>query len=318
MTGNTHEIEDGESEHAHSDGTDTPIADTEDNVEEIRGALTEIRRESHKASFIYASLDAVCVLLVVYFAVSVAGVSSLNAAVAARAFDSLSLPLPAPDIGTLLALFAGGATFGGEFALRSRRPVAEQFEAANPEVSEALRTARDAADADRTNPMAQALYADVLDRLRGTSSVGLVNSTRLVLTVLLAVGLSAATVQTAIVGIDLGAQTAIGPDSGGYSGEQASANLSDDSLKNGDEVLGDPTNVSAGSENLTAEVGGSPGGDGQREWDYDSNADDGRDDAAVEAERAGFASPERVEDAALVERYARKLEGSETEDDNDE
>lgn len=285
--------------------------DTE-NVEEIRAALAEIRRETHKATFIYASLDALCVSLAVYFAVGLADVAVLDTAIGASAFDALSLP--APDVGTLGILLAGGLAFVGEFALRARRPVAERFEAANPEVSEALRTARDTAEDDRTNPMAQALYADVLDRLRDTSSVGLVNTTRLIVTVLFAVGLSVATVQTAIVGVDLGAQ--IGGESSpsnAVTGETPPADLSDDSLKDGDEVLGDPTNVSAGSENLTAEVGGNPGGDGQREWDYDSDTGSDRDDGAVEAERAGFTSPERVEDAALVERYARRLEDNETD-----
>ncbi|NHN59307.1 MULTISPECIES: hypothetical protein [Halorussus] len=295
-----------------------PSADGADATpDEIRAALAEVRREVRKAAFVYASLDAVCVLLAVDLAAGVAGVPALDAAVARASFGSLGLP--APDLGTLVGLVAGAVAFAAEFAVRARRPAAERFEDANPAVSEALRTARDAAGAYRENPMTRALYADVLDRLRESSSVGLLDATRLAATVGLALALSLASVQTAVVGLDLGAGVA-----GSGTGSTGPAHGSDDraplsnrsaELRSGDEVLGEPTDVTAGSENLSAAVSASPGGEGERDWNYETEAGDSAGpDGGVDARRAGFASPERVEDAALVRRYAHELGGNTTDD----
>lgn len=281
---------------------------TDDSPRDAMGAaLAEIRRERLKAAFVYASVDAVCALLAANLLAGVADLSLLDATVAASAFESVSLP--APDVGTLVGIGAGVAVFVAEMVVRTRRPDAEAFEAANPEVREALRTARDAATDDRSNPMTRALYADVLDRLRETSSVSLLNATRLALTVALAFALSLATVQTAVVGVDVGLSesdpAATGP-AEGVDDQRAFSNRTD-GLQDGDEVLGDPTNVSAGSENLSAAVSANPGGEGERDWDYDSDAGDGGEDESVDPQRAGFTSPDRVEDATLVQRYAREL-----------
>ncbi|WP_276301667.1 DUF7502 family protein [Halorussus lipolyticus] len=283
---------------------------------EVRAALAEIRRECRKATLVYASVDAACVLLAVDFAATVVGVPALEAEVGRAAFSSAGLP--SPDLGTVVAVVAGIGAFAGEFVLRSRRPAAEQFEAANPAVSEALRTARDAAESDwgdgtgRPNPMTRALYADVLAKLRETSSVGLLNATRLAATVAVALALSLATVQTAVVGVDLGlgsSEAGAGPDAGGPTDRPLTNQTAD--LKSGDEILGDPTDVTAGSENLSAAVSASPGGEGDRDWNYE-NSDGDSGDEEVDAQRAGFSSPDRVEDAALVQRYAHRLQENAT------
>lgn len=304
---------------AEDDRTDADPADasseesptTADERDEIRAALAEVRRECRKVALVYASLDAVCVLLAVRLATTLVGIPALATDVAPAAFDSLGVP--APSVGTLLALVVGVVAFAVEVRVRTRRPAAEQFEAANPEVAEALRTARDAARDDRSNPMVRSLYADVLDRLRETSSANLLDATRLAATFLLAVLVSLATVQTAVVGVDLGLAGPAGQDGGGAGdGENGPLTTQSAALQNGEEVLGDPTDVSAGSENLSAAVDASPGGEGDREWDYDSDSGGGSEDAAVDPQRAGFSSPERVEDAALVQRYARELDGNAT------
>ncbi len=287
-------------------------ATTADERDEIRAALAEVRRECRKVALVYASLDAVCVLLAVRLATTLVGVPALGTDVAVATFDSLGVP--APSVGTLLALAVGLLAFAAEVYVRTRRPAAEQFEAANPEVAEALRTARDAARDDRSNPMVRSLYADVLDRLRETSSANLLNATRLAATFLVAVAVSLATVQTAVVGLDLGLAGPTGPSGGsGGGGAGGPSTTQSAALQNGEEVLGDPTDVSAGSENLSAAVDASPGGEGDREWDYDSSSGEGSDDAAVDPQRAGFSSPERVEDAALVQRYARERDGNATD-----
>ena len=284
-----------------------------DERDDVRAALAEIRREGRKATLVAATPEAVCVLLAVNLACDLLGVPLLDRTLGAAALASAGVP--APTVGSLVAVCAGVAAFAAAVAVRSRRPVEERFEAANPAVREALRTARDTAAADRSNQMARALYADVLDRLRETSSVGLVDTTRLVVAVLLAFALSVATVQTAVVGISLGGPT---PASTGLDGSPAGSgdfeNRSSVELRDGDEVLGDPTDVTAGSENLTADVGGGPGGEGEREWTYDGDSGGSSGDR-VDAQRSGFDSPERVEDADLVRRYARKLQETKTTDD---
>lgn len=298
------------------DGANTADT-TEGDPDEIQAALAEIRRECRKVAFVYASLDAACVLLVVGFVAGAVGLPVLDTEVAAGSFESVGLP--APDLGTLAAVVSGVVAFLAEFHLRTRNPAAEQFEAANPEVREALRTARDAAQSGQANPMTRALYADVLERLRETSSVGLLNATRLAATVALAFALSLAMVQTAVVGVDLGVgASGTGPGSGGATGgptdQSALPNQTAD-LQNGDEVLGEPTDVTAGSENLSAAVSASPGSEGERDWNYDNDASSSGEDAdEVDAQRAGFSSPDRVEDAALVQRYAHQLETNSTND----
>lgn len=291
-----------------------PVSSDADRTDDVRAAIDEVRREGYKVAFVYASVDAVVVLLAVHLAVGVVGHPVLDAPVAPATLGSIGLP-PA-DVGTVVAVGAGLVAFAGELVVRVRRPLVEQFEAANPAVEEALRTARDASRADRTNPMARALYADVLDRLGETSSLGLVRPVRVGATVALALVLSVATVQTSVAGLAVVGLAGGGPDAADVSVSlDASAGqptLAESDLQSGDEILGEATNVSAGSENVTAEVATGPGGAGSDERHYErgSGGDDG---TVVEARRADYASPERVEDAALVRRYTEKLQGNTTD-----
>ncbi|WP_135828778.1 DUF7502 family protein [Halorussus halobius] len=283
-------------------------------ADDVRSALAEVRREQYKVAVVHASLEAACLALAVNLLAGVVGVPALDAPVLPSAFESSGVP--APDVGTAVALLAGVAAFAAGVGLRARRPAVESFEAANPEVAEALRTARDAVGDDRANPMALALYDDVLDRLRGTSSVRLVDRRRLVASVAVAFALGLASVQTAVVGVDLAgppSDAAVGGTGDSEADRAALENGSTPTLRDGDELLGEPSEVDAGSENLTASVGSSPGGEGDEARNYDSDGS-GSDGGAVAPERAGFDSPERVEDADLVARYARELEGNQTDD----
>jgi len=280
--------------------------------DEIRSALAEIRREQYKVAFVHAGLEAACVALAAHLLAGVAGVPVLDADLLAPTFDAAAVP--APDVGAVLALLAGLAAFLAGFSIRARRPAAEAFEAANLAVAEALRTARDAAGDDRADPMALALYEDVLDRLGETSSVGLVDGARVAAAVAVAFALSVASVQTAVVGLDLAGSSPESTGVGDGSGADRAPieNRSSVDLRDGDEVLGEPTDVDAGSENLTASVGSGPGGEGEAARNYDGGPG-GADGDSADAERAGYAAPERVEDADLVRRYARELGGNDTD-----
>ncbi|ESP89134.1 DUF7502 family protein [Candidatus Halobonum tyrrellensis] len=262
-------------------------------AEDVAGALREIRREAYKVAAVYGAVDAALVALLVTLAVRLFDPAWATGAVPVPGAPT-RLPLP------ILAGVAAGVVAGcTEVALRARRPVVEQFEAANPEVREMLRTARDAVDDGRDSRMARALYRDVLARLRETSSVGLVDLRRLSVTLFVVVVVSVAGIQAAVVDLSLGGADPAAPgtdEAPDYEG-----------LRDGDELLGDAENVSAGDDELEAELGGAGEGDappGGSASAYDSG---GLPSGDVEGQRAGFAAAERIEDAELIRDYTRQL-----------
>lgn len=265
----------------------------------VAAALREIRREAYKVAAVYAVVDAALVALIANLA--------LRVAEPAWAAGAIRVPLPTGaieggvglPIAVLAAVVAGLVVLAGEFALRARRPVVEQFEAANPAIREMLRTARDAVDDGRDTRMARALYADVLDRLRGTSSVGLVDLRRLSATLVVVVAVSVAGIGVAVVDLDLGDGDRTAPDVA-----EAPAY---DGLRDGEGVLGDAENVSAGDDEIEAEVGGEGEGDappGGAPSSYDAG---GLPTGDVESQQAGFADAERLEEAELIREYNLRL-----------
>lgn len=259
---------------------------------EVARALGEIRREAYKVAAIYAVVDAALATLVVNLALRVAGPSWAEGTVRAA-----SVPVPTPIV---VGVAAGAVVLVVEFGLRARRPVVAQFEAANPAVREMLRTARDAVDDDRDSRMARALYDDVLARLRETSSVGLVDARRLTATLLVVAVVSVASIQVVVVDLQLGGTD--GPTAPG-----AAETPDYDGLRSGDEVLGEAENVSAGDNELDAQLGGSGEGEappGGAPSSYDAG---GLPSGDVESQRAGFSDAERVEDAELIRDYTLEL-----------
>ena len=259
---------------------------------EVERALREIRHEAYKVAVVYGVADAALVTL-------------LTAAVLALlspAWAEGSLTLAETDLPVRLLLSAGvgPAVLVTEVALRLRRPVVAQFEAANPAVREQLRTARDAVDDDEESRMARVLYGDVLASLRETSSIGLVDLKRLSLTLGVVVVLSVASIQVAVVDLDLGgdAQMTTGD----------SQDPSYDGLKGGDAVLGDSDDVSAGDEELEAELSGSGEGDAPPGGSASSYESSGLPSGDVESQRAGFTSSQRLEDAELIRDYTLGLQ----------
>ncbi|EJN59230.1 hypothetical protein HSB1_26510 [Halogranum salarium B-1] len=271
----------------------TANAETSATRGEVSNALREIRREGYKIAFIYGIVDAALVTLCANMAFQLFTPTWVEGSIA----------IPAADVAVpqamLVALGLGLLILVVETLLRARRPIVEQFEAANPEVREMLRTARDAVAADRNSRMAGVLYGDVLDRLRETSSIGLVDLRRLSGTLLVVVLLSVASIQVAVVNIDFG-----GPDAAGGPGDRDS---SYDGLRDGNEVLGDAEDVSAGDNDIDAEISGSGEGNappGGAPSSYDSG---GIPSADVESQQAGFSSGERLEDSELIRDYNLEL-----------
>lgn len=297
------------------DDAEEPPANDERPRERMAAALREIRREGLKAATIYAAVDATLVFLAVNLLVLVVDPAGVP--------DALAVPSSATDavgdlvgisFGTvdvpgsaLLAAALAVVVFGVELWLRSRRPLVERFEAANPAVAEALRTARDTVARDGDSRMATRLYEDVLERLRDTSSVALLDVRRIAVTVVVVVALSLATVQLAAV--DLGGGEGVGPDDGTDAGEDTPNPYT--GLKDGDAVLGDPEDVDAGDDELDAQIdssGGSEDVDDTQQFPSDSvdRGSSGGSNSA-DGQQAGYAEPEQLEDAELIREYNLRI-----------
>jgi hypothetical protein len=257
-----------------------PVGEARERVER---AVRRVRREGYKAAAVHAVVDAAAVALAVNLALTVAGLDLPGPAYARQAV--------AVGLGLLVGLV--------EFALRVRVPLVERFEEVNPEVREALRTARDAARSGSETRVAGRLYEDVLGGLRRASSADLVDTRRLAGTVILMLVVSAATVQASVVGLDLTPEPR-DVDTGDRDGSE------DDygGLEDGDEILGEETDVDEGSDDLDAVVGGSSGGEGgQRSEDRSHGSGGFSSSGSYDAQQSGFAPAEDVENADIIREY---------------
>ena len=267
-------------------------------------ALRAIRREGYKAAAIEAVVYAAAAFLGSNFLLTLAGGPS-RPLPALEPLAGASLPGSA-----VVGAGIGLAALIGSLWLRLRRPVVEQFEAVNPPVAEALRTARDALDDGLESRMATRLYSDVLDRLGSTSSIGLVHVRRVAGALVIVIALSVLTTQVVVLELGLGggdgvdASTPPDPDSSGYTG-----------LQDGDAVLGDSEDVSAGDENLTARIESVGGDDRLDEAEqFPSSAGGGGSGVGgIDSQQAGFDQPELLEDADLIREYNLRIREEDTD-----
>lgn len=246
-------------------------------------AVREVREEVVKAALLYAVVDAAVVFLAVNLVLYATGNSGLGP----RA------------LAALLAL----TVLAGETWLRTRGPLVERFEAENPDVWEALRTARDAIRDGADSRMATRLYEDVLERLRAASSAGLVDDRRVGATLVVVVLLSAATVQVAAVGIPLGGDAVDGGDDNETVTEEPPGF---DGLQNPGAVLGEPEEIQRGEDNLTAEIE-TTGGDGPGEDEEFPSTGPSGGDGDVETQQAGYEPPGQLENAELIREYNLRI-----------
>ena len=290
--------------------------------ERMAAAIAEVRREGKKAAFVYAVVDAVLIFLLVNLLLTVlspaelptqvsvpAAVTDPVGAAVGRSIPALSFPT-----GAVVGIVVGLLWFLGEYLYRVRQPLVEQFEAANANVTDALRTARDAVADGAETRMAARLYEDVLEGLKQSSSVALVDSRRLLGTLVVVILLSLATVQVAVVDIGLLDRDPVETESpddrpSRYQG-----------LEDGDAILGDSEDVQAGDENLTAEID-STGGDEEidRSQSFPSSPDTGEPGSAsgtVDSQQAGFAGQEEVEDADLIREYNLRIREQDADDED--
>jgi len=284
-----------------------PADGPSDTSRRIRRALREVRREGQKAAAIYAVVDAALVALAVNLAIRFLNPSFLPETVPLPGVvvERLGLAVGAVDTAIVAGVVLGLLAFTAELAVRIRRPLVEQFEAANPEVREALRTARDAVDDGRDSQMARALYEDVIARLGRASSVGLLDLRRLTATVAVLLLISVASIQVAVVGLDLDDLTAAGPGADGGGPDQGRPD--DPGLEEGDDILGEAENVSAGDKPLEAELPTQGSGDDSG-TSPPSSYDTGYSGAGdVEGQDAGYVADEQLADAELIRQYNLKI-----------
>jgi len=300
------------------DGADPPAASTD----RVRAALSEVRREVRKAALVHAAAEGALAAVVATLLLSLFAPAPLSGTLPLPAvvFEALrSLPVVgavAPrtvGVAPLAALGVGAAGFAGAYRLRLRRPLIERFEAANPPLGEALRTARDAVEGGSDTEMARRLYADVIATLREASTLELVDARRLTLTVVVVAVVAVASVQVAVVNPDLGAILP-GGNGPGATVEQPD----DDDLQDGEEVLGDAEDVEAGDEveNITVPGTGEGDGDGSTAPDAGTGTGGGGGSGEFDGQQAGFAGDERIEDAELVREYNLRIREFDDGDDD--
>lgn len=280
-----------------------------DQRETIQRAIGQIRREGYKAAALHASVDAVAVFLLANLAARLAAVS---------------IPPVGPlDGSTALAAVFGAAVFATEAAVRSQLYTVEHFEAHNPEVADALRTARDVAVAEDDSPMARRLYDDVLTRLKRTSAAGFVDMRWLSAGLVVVLVLSLATVQVAVAGITLappadtttnGTTNESGGAGVGGGGFVGGDDNGDSRLQDGDSVLGDPKELDRGTDELATNVSAAQGGEegeGRNEYDDSGFA---VDSDPVGASQAGFEADDTLGEADLVREYNLRLRARDSSD----
>lgn len=292
------------------------MSETQTDVRErMEQALQAIRHEGWKAGFIYALIDGVAAFLLVNLAVTlfelpwmparIALGVSIPESVAATLDTAATVFVPGP---ALVGLAVGVVVLVGDFVWRVRQPLVERFEEGNPEVADALRTARDAVESDHDSEMARRLYATVLDRLQETSSLALVDFRRVSVTIVLVVVLSIATVQATAYDVSvLGSENEVTIQGADNESVEFSG------LQNGTSVLGTEGDVESGEENLTAQLDSTRGQEAINETQNsaDSTAAPGGGDASLEGQQAGFTQQEKVEDAELVQEYNLRIRDQE-------
>jgi hypothetical protein len=282
-------------------------------AEELLQAEKEIRREGAKAAFLHSAIETTLVFVAVFLVIDSSSPSWLPATVGT---DAVTVPGSA-----VAAVVAGVVFFAVDAVLVYRSRTVEYFEEANPQVEEALRTARDAARRNEETEMAERLYSDVLEELRTTSSEGFVSVRRIVGSLALVVGVGALLLTASIGGMGFGdglfgnnpfggggdSASDQGQGGGGSGGERQY-----DDLQDPGEVLGETGEVTRGENDQDVELRRSgTGGDGSGETGSAGGGNDYTGGVEVQSQRAEYSPEEEIEDAELVKEYNLKIRGEE-------
>ncbi|WP_396612917.1 hypothetical protein ACH9L7_06525 [Haloferax sp. S1W] len=298
------------SETSNSPDASGESASDDDLSAQMSAAVRAVRREAKKAALVPSVADGAVAALLVNIVLRTLPVSSLPRELSLARLPGVDTAV-AIHVAVPIAILIGILVAGAEYTLRMRQPPVEQFEAVNPEVAEALRTARDTLGSGGESQMVVALYEDVLSRLRSTSSVELLPTRRVAVAVVLAIALSAASIHLAVADLRI---TGLGGPSGQLADTDRDGTYRDSELENGSSILGDPENVSTGADELNATLGGTGSGSDSPSSvaaAYDSTGYSS--DVAVESQRAGYLADDTLEDEALIRDYTLKIRDQDDE-----
>ncbi|MFB6106612.1 MAG: hypothetical protein ABEJ70_06535 [Halobacteriaceae archaeon] len=298
----------------------TDDTDTTPGREEVAAAIREVRREGQKVAAIYAAVDGTAAALAAGVVVGVVTGADRVGVPPPGVAAALGVPVRSVTVATVAAVVVGLAVGLGEAAWLLHRPLVRRFEAANPDLHEALHTAAELLEDDADTPMARRLYRDVLAQLRDTSTAGMLDGRRLLGTVTAVVALAVASVFLTAGGVHLAAPTGGGPpgaNAGGTGGGGSGSPVSDDEftgLKDGEGILGEESNVTSGSENLTAEVETSPGTGSDRRSDrgaYGAPSGGGAGELPTAEAARGVGLEASGPDADLIREYNLRIRETE-------
>ena len=288
---------------------------TETKAEKILQAEKEIRREGAKAAFLHGMVEATVFFVVVYFVLFTFQPDAVPD----------TIPIEQADVAVpgavVVAAVAAFLFLIADAYLVYRKRTLEYFEDVNPQINEALRTARDAAERDEQTEMAEALYDDVLEELKNTSSDGFVSIPRMTGSVVLVFALAFILLSASLGGFgggqslfsdettNQGASSAQGEGAGGGGGGSGNA---EGELQNAEDVLGESGEVSRGENRQNAELDRSgSGGDGEGGSGAVGEGRDYSEGVSVEGQRTEFSPEEEIEDAELVKEYNLRVRSDE-------
>lgn len=305
--------------------------ETDDPLEDVREAIDEIRNEGLKAALVHGVVEASLVLIALGVGLSLADVGfvpdavampeavieSLNAAATSAGYDGQAFPTPYEFSGAIVVAIGLSLVFfvvDVAFVYRSR--TVEAFESFNPEVRQALRTARDVAEDDRDDTMTRQLYRNVLERLEDTTSEGFISHRRMAMSLFLIVGIALLVLYASVVGVNFGPGEGLMPGGGGGGGAPDGGVSQDTSAEkqsqwqDANDVLGDAKavgegggqDVGLGLQQSGSTTSGDTGGSSQPGEFPDSSG-------SVESQRAGYDQQEQIEDADLVKDYNLRVSG---------
>ena len=288
---------------------------TETKAEKILQAEKEIRREGAKAAFLHGMVEATVFFVVVYFVLFTFQPDAVPDTIPIEQAD-----VAVPGAVVVAAVAAFLFLIADAYLVYHKRTL-EYFEDVNPQINEALRTARDAAERDEKTEMAEALYDDVLKELKNTSSDGFVSIPRMTGSVVLVFALAFLLLSASMGGFgggqslfsdettNQGASSAQGEGAGGGGGGSGNA---EGELQNAEDVLGESGEVSRGENRQNAELDRSgSGGDGEGGSGSVGEGRDYSEGVSVEGQRTEFSPEEEIEDAELVKEYNLRVRSDE-------
>jgi hypothetical protein len=307
--------------------SEAPV-ESDDPLEQIREAIAEIRNEGLKASLIHGVVESSLVLIALAVGLSLSSpswlpetvtvpasvIEGLNGAAATAGYSGTPFASPYEmSAALLLAVAAGLVFFVVDVALVYRSRTVETFEAFNPEVREALRTARDAAEDGHDDTMARQLYDEVIEKLEDTSSGGFISGRRMAMSLVMIIGIGLLVVYVSMLGLNFQPGEGLFPGGGGPGGDGAASSTSTSEEKqsrwdDANSVLGEEKSAGPGGTDSVGvgltQSGSTATGSGTGGGDPGEFPDSSTE---VQTQRAGYDAQEQIEDADLVKNYNLRI-----------